>query len=110
VTVAVGCAVPSLPLLTSDDLDEVGASSFDAADPLAVAAELVEAVDQERLADRSDIGYALMLAAEITERAEDLDGALVLAERAVEAYRVSGDGRDGYPRSFRPGFRSCGLF
>jgi hypothetical protein len=72
--------VPSSPLLTSDDLDEIGAASLEVADPLAVAAELVEAVDQERLAHRSDIGYALMLAAEITERAEDLDGALVVAE------------------------------
>lgn len=93
--------MPSLPLLTSDDLDEIAASAFDANDPLSVAAELIEAVDHGRLADQADIGYALLLAAEITARAEDSDGALVLAERAVEAYRASGDGQDGYPRSFR---------
>jgi hypothetical protein len=101
--VAVWCAVPPLPLLTSDDLDELGAVAFDADDPLAVAAQLADAVEQARVADKANVGYALMLAAEITERAQDLDAALVLAERAVEAYRVHGDGEYGYPRSFRAG-------
>ena len=99
--VALGCAVPSLPLLTSDDLDELGAAAFDADDPLVVVADLVDAVEQGRVADKASVGYALILAAEITERAEDLDAALVLAERAVEAYRVHGDEECGYPRSFR---------
>lgn len=100
---AVGCVVPSLPRLTTDDLDAIGTTAFDADDPLAVAAGLVDAVEQGRVADKANIGYALMLAAEITERAEDLDAALVLAERAVEAYRVHGDGEYGYPRSFLAG-------
>jgi hypothetical protein len=96
--------VPSLPLLlTTDGLDGVGTTGFAEDDPLAVVAELVEAVEQGRVADKADIGYALILAAEITERAEDLDAALVLAERAVEAYRVHGDGEYGYPQSFRAG-------
>lgn len=33
----------------------------------------------------------------------DLDGALALAERSVEAYRVHGDADYGYPRAFRAG-------
>jgi hypothetical protein len=94
--------VPSLPLLTTDDLDEFGATAFDAGDPLAVAAGLVDAVGQGRVADKANIGYALILAAEITEREEDLDAALVLAERAVEAYRCTGMGSTA-PRSFRAG-------
>jgi tetratricopeptide (TPR) repeat protein len=96
-----GLFVPWTEPLTSDDLDEIGQAAFDADDPLAVAAELVEAVELGRVADKADIGYALTLAAEITEREDDLDAALVLAERAVEACRVHGDGGDGYPRSLR---------
>jgi hypothetical protein len=92
-----------LPLLTTDDLDEFGTAAFDADDPLAVAADLVDVVEQGRVADKANIGYALILAAEITEQAEDLDVALVVAERAVEAYRVHGDGDYGYPQSFRAG-------
>ncbi len=97
--VALRCPMPSTGLLTSDDLDEIGCSSFDVDQPLAVAAELVGAVDQGLVADQADTGYALILAAEITEREGDLQEAQVLAERAVEAYRVHGD-PDGYPRAF----------
>src|SRR5687767_12622647 len=79
-----GCAVP---LLTSADLDEIGSAAFDAGDPRAVAAELVDAVEQGRVAEQADVGYALMLAAEVTLRVGDLDGALVLAERAVRGYQ-----------------------
>jgi hypothetical protein len=93
--------VPWTEPLTSDDLDEIGQAAFDADDPLKVAAELVEAVEQGRLANKADTGYALSLAAEITEREDDLDAALALADRAVEAYRVHGDAGDGYPRAFR---------
>ena len=95
--------MPSLPLLTSGDLDEIGAAAVDAEDPRTVAAELVDAVEQGRVADQVDVGYALMLAAEITERAEDLDAALVLAERAVRVYQQDADRDGGYARSFRAG-------
>jgi hypothetical protein len=95
--------VPSLPLLTSEDLDEIGAAAFDVEDPRVVAVELVDAVEQGRVADQSDMGYALMLAAEIMERVEDLDAALVLAERAVGGYQQDADSDDGYARSFRAG-------
>jgi hypothetical protein len=95
--------VPSPELFSRDDLDEIGDSSFGADDPLAVAAELVAAVRQGRVVDKADTGYALMLAAEITERTGDLDAAHVLAERAVEAYRTHGDPESGYPAAFRAG-------
>jgi hypothetical protein len=91
--------MPSTGLLTPDDLDELGCTAFDRDQPLEVAAELVDAVDQGRVADEADAGYALMLAAEITEHAGDLSAAQVLAERAVQAYRVVGD-PDGCPRAF----------
>lgn len=88
----------STGLLTTDDLDEIGGSFGDDLS-LEVAAELVDAVDRGRVANQADTGYALMLAAEITERGGDLPAAQVLAERAVEAYRIHGD-PDGYPRAF----------
>jgi hypothetical protein len=84
--------------LTTDDLDEIGCSF--GAQPPGMATELVDAVDQGRLADLADTGYALILAAEITERDGDLQAAEVLARRAVEAYRTYGDPRYGFPRAF----------
>jgi tetratricopeptide (TPR) repeat protein len=88
--------------LTTHDLDEIGTTAFTAEDSLAIAADLIDAVNHNRVADKADLGYALMLAAEITERADDLDGALALAERAVEANRARGDDQ-GHPRSFLAG-------
>jgi hypothetical protein len=93
--------VPFPPKLTSDDLDAFGSSALGAADPLAMAAELVAVVEQQRLADPADTGYALMLAAEITADADDLAGALALADRAVDAHRPDGDGNRGSARAFR---------
>jgi SEC-C motif len=95
--------MPSNQMLTADDLDEIAHSSFSADDPLAVAAELVGAVEQGRIADKSDVSYALMLATDITERVGGLAAALGLAERAIEAIRVHGDPEDGYPRARRAG-------
>jgi len=60
---------------------------------------LVDAVDRGLVADQADTGYALMLAAELTHRAGDLQAAQVLAERAVQAYRTHGD-PDGYSQAF----------
>lgn len=93
--------MPWTKLLTSDDLDEIGSSSFDAGQPLDVAAELVDAVERGLLADNADTGYALILAAEITDRGGDLAGAAALAERAVQTYREFDDPDFGYPRAFR---------
>jgi hypothetical protein len=93
--------VLSSGLLTSEDLDEIGDAAFDADDPGAIAAELVEAVEQGRVADAADSGYALLLAAEIAERAGDLAGALGLTQRAVAAYQAGGHTECGFPRAFQ---------
>jgi SEC-C motif len=93
------CRMLSTGQLTTDDLDEIGHSSFDSDQPLKIAAELIEAVDRGMVADGADTGYALILAAEITDRAGDLQGAQLLAARALEANRVNGD-PEGYPRAF----------
>lgn len=85
-------------LLTGDDLDAIGYEAFSAADPLACAAELVAAVDDKRLADPADAGYAFSLAAEITERQGDLASALALVDRAIGAYSSDGD---GFVRAYR---------
>lgn len=91
--------MPSTGLLTTADLDEIS-GSFGADLSIDVAAELVAAVDRGLVADQADTGYALMLAAEITERGGDLPAAQALAERAIEAHRAQGD-PDGYPQAFR---------
>ena len=100
---AVRCPMPSTGLLTTDDLDEMGCSSFTVDEPLEVAAELVDAVDQELVADQADKGYALTLAAEITAREGDLPAAVALAERAIEAYRTYGDLDCCHPQAFYAG-------
>lgn len=71
------------PLLTSDDLDGIGADLQTARDPRPHARELVDAVDGGRLADPDDAGYALSLAAEARERAGDHEEALALSARAT---------------------------
>lgn len=101
--VAVRCLMPSRGLLTTDDLDAMGNSSWDVGQPLLIAAELINAVDQELVADQADKGYALGLAAEITEREGDLPAAIALAERAIEAYRTHGDLECGHPQAFYAG-------
>jgi SEC-C motif len=97
---AIRCAMPSTGLLTADDLDEIGRVTSDVDLSRELATQLVGAIDQNLVADQIDTGYALVLAAEITERDGDLPEALVLAERAIEAHRVHGE-PDGYPRAFR---------
>ncbi len=92
--------MPSTGLLTADDLDEISRVALDTDQPRELVAELVGAVDQGLVADQVDTGYALVLAAEITERDGDLPHALVLAERAIEAHRVNGES-DGQPRALR---------
>jgi hypothetical protein len=90
--------VPTTGQLTNDDLD---ALSDDTRDPSAVADELVAAVDGGRVADPTDVPYALALAADKREAAGDLEAALALAERAVEASRTHGDPDGGWPRAGR---------
>jgi tetratricopeptide (TPR) repeat protein len=82
--------------LTGDDLDALGHAARDGADPLTIVADLVGAVDEGRIADVADESYALSLAAEITVRTGDLERAISLAERAVAAQELHGDGTADY--------------
>jgi tetratricopeptide (TPR) repeat protein len=70
-------------LLTIDDLAELAEAAIDSDDPRAIAAQLVAAVDERRLADGDDACHALHLAAEILHSAGDVDAALGLSARAV---------------------------
>lgn len=87
------------PLLSRDDLDALGDDADEAADPAAVAAELVAAAAGGRLADAADTGYAYLLAAEIREQADDLPGAAALVERALA--------RTGVPAADRARLQAC---
>ena len=70
-------------LLTADRIEEIGALGLKSPDPAALVAELVGAVDEGRVADPDDTGYALLVAADILEQAGDLADALALATRAI---------------------------
>jgi len=70
-------------LLTADRIEEIGALGSESLDPAALAAELVSAVDEGRVADPDDTGYALLVAADILKQAGDLADALALATRAI---------------------------
>jgi hypothetical protein len=74
---------PVSELLTIDDLAELAEAATFSDDPRAIAAELVAAVDEQRLADAEDAGHALHLAAEIMHSVEERDAALALSARAV---------------------------
>ncbi|WP_405069774.1 SEC-C domain-containing protein [Kribbella sp. NBC_01510] len=87
--------------LTTGDLHKLAEDAFDSDDPQVLAADLVEAVERGEVADKADIGLALMLAAEISDDAGDPMAALPLAERAVEAYELYGTPPYGYPRAYR---------
>ncbi|MGW5560009.1 SEC-C domain-containing protein [Micromonospora sp. NPDC003944] len=70
-------------LLTADRIEEIGAIGSGSPDPAALVAELVGAVDEGRVEDPADTGYALLVAADILEQAGDLADALALATRAI---------------------------
>jgi tetratricopeptide (TPR) repeat protein len=93
--------VPSIELLSRDDLDEIGQSSFFLQDPFQAAIRLLSAVEQAKIAERKDIGYALLQAAEIYERLGDLETAELVVSRSVAAYRAFGDPMDDFPRAYR---------
>lgn len=93
--------VPTTDVITSADLAELRRSALGTANPLGVAAELAEAVEQGRLADPADAGDALALAAEIAEIRARLDAALRYADRAVAAYPAGDDPRAGIARALR---------
>jgi tetratricopeptide (TPR) repeat protein len=93
--------VPTKADLTSADLSEIRQSALGAADPLGIAAELADAADSGRLADKSDAGYALMLAAEIAESRTKLDAALRYADRAINADATRDDSQVAAARALR---------
>ncbi|MGQ5261063.1 SEC-C metal-binding domain-containing protein [Micromonospora sp. ZYX-F-536] len=93
--------MPTTDVLTSADLAELRRSALGMADPLGVAADLADAVEQGRLADPDDAGDALTLAAEIAEIRGKPDAALRYAERAVVAYPGEDDPRAGFARALR---------
>ncbi|MEU7847617.1 SEC-C domain-containing protein [Micromonospora parva] len=70
-------------LLTADRIEEIAALGSESPDPAALVAELVGAVDEGRVADPDETGYALLVAADILEQAGDLADALAMATRAV---------------------------
>jgi hypothetical protein len=72
--------------LTDEDLDDLAESVQRGADPAGVVAALVAAVDEGRLAAPEDEPYALGLAAEVAEEADDLETALALIRRASEIH------------------------
>jgi phosphoribosyl-ATP pyrophosphohydrolase len=96
-----GNEVPTKADLTSADLSDIRESALGAADPLGVAAELADAADTGRLADREDAGYALALAAEIAESRSKLDAALRYADRAIDAYGKRDDSQVAAARALR---------
>jgi hypothetical protein len=93
--------VPIKAGLTSVELEEIRQSALGAADPLGVAAELAEAAEAGRLADKEDVGYALALAAEIAESRAKLDAALRYVDRAVDAYGARDDSQVAAARALR---------
>ncbi|GGL95982.1 MULTISPECIES: SEC-C domain-containing protein [Micromonospora] len=80
-------------VLTTDDLDDIGHYGHPGrAEPQALLDRLVRAVDEGRIADERDRGYALSLAAGIAEEdLKDLDRALALIERGIVEDRASGE-------------------
>jgi hypothetical protein len=79
--------------LSFDDIDELSDSAETAGRPLAVADELIAAVEQDRLADAADGSYALLAAAGIYEAQRETGRAIELAHRAMLA-----DGADAHDR------------
>lgn len=71
--------------LTSDDLDAISSTTGSDRQLLGVVRTLVRAVEEDRIADPADTGYALFLAADLSNQAGDRAAALDLAERAVAA-------------------------
>jgi tetratricopeptide (TPR) repeat protein len=76
-------------LLSGDDIDQLSSQAAAAANPALVRRRLVEAVDEDRIVKSDDVGYALLLAAEISHDLGELANALTLTERAIRAYQTT---------------------
>ncbi|WP_141134543.1 hypothetical protein [Haloechinothrix alba] len=92
--------MPSTNLVSEDELDAMGAEALRADDPQPILAELLDIIEQGRLADPASEGYALELAAEISQWQGDLDTALELTERALAGAQQPAE-QQGYPRALR---------
>jgi tetratricopeptide (TPR) repeat protein len=86
--------------LTRDDLDELSDAADEAADPAAAAAELAEVAAGGRLADPADVAYAYQLAAEIYERADELERALAMTRQCLADHHRRGGEPPGGARAF----------
>ncbi|WP_433112565.1 hypothetical protein [Micromonospora sp. CA-246542] len=95
--------MPTRDVLTKADLAELRRSALGAADPLGVAADLAEAVEQGRLEDPDDAGDALTLAAEIARIRARTDAALRYADQALAAYPSVDDPGRAWPARCGPG-------
>ncbi|MEV6890915.1 hypothetical protein [Kribbella sp. NPDC051137] len=88
-------------VLSTEDIDRIAAEASESETPETLAAVLVAAVDDGRLADAADAGYALSVAAEIATDTDEPETAMALAERAIEACERSGDKSISYPLATR---------
>ena len=85
-------------MLDRESLEAIADAEPD--NPAAEAAALVAAIDEGQIADGADVPYALNLAADLTEDADDLAGAIALADRALSVIAAT-DGDDGPTRANR---------
>lgn len=88
-------------VLSTEDIDRIAAEASESETPETLAAALVAAVDDGRLADAADAGYALTVAAEITADTDEPEVAIALAERAIEACERAGDTSTSHPMAVR---------
>jgi hypothetical protein len=88
-------------VLSTEDIDRIAAEASESESPETLAAVLVAAVDDGRLADAADAGYALTVAAEITTDTDEPEVAIALAERAIEACERSGGASTSHPSAVR---------
>jgi tetratricopeptide (TPR) repeat protein len=72
-------------LLTEDDLEALASPEGSRQVVRGRIQTLVQAVDEDRIADPADVGYALSIAADLLHHIGDLATAIDLAERAVAA-------------------------
>lgn len=69
--------------ITFEQLREIAARE-EHDDPAGLAAELVDAADNGRIADKDNVGLALFLAAQLTDLADEPAQALALVERVLQ--------------------------
>jgi len=74
-------------LLTGDDIDAMSRTEGSDAEVRRATKTLVAAVEEDRVADPADIGYALSVAADLSSHLGNRPAAIELAERAIAADR-----------------------